>query len=140
MSIILIMITRATGGVQVGQIQPPARRRRAERKDGMKIKVNNDIVAEVRIVKKMVCRAGAAYWTVDYMIDGVCIHSAVTDAIIGFCEEMFEGKREVDPESITGNAFSSNGLSFSLKDGRKTYKVVYRNSMKVFEFFKESEI
>ena len=33
-----------------------------------------------------------------------------------------------------------NGLSFSLKDGRKTYKVVYRNSMKVFEFFKESEI
>jgi len=53
---------------------------------------------------------------------------------------MFEDKREADPESITGNAFSSNGLSFSLKDGRKTYKVVYRNSMKVFEFFKESEI
>ncbi|HRQ68408.1 MAG TPA: hypothetical protein P5031_07575 [Candidatus Syntrophosphaera sp.] len=49
----------------------------------MKIKVNNDIVAEVRIVKKMVCRAGAAYWTVDYMIDGVCIHSADTGAIYG---------------------------------------------------------
>ena len=71
-------------------------------------------------------------------IDGY--KKTVTDAIIGFCEEMFEGKREVDPESITGNAFSSNGLSFSLKDGRKTYKVVYRNSMKVFEFFKESQI
>ena len=71
-------------------------------------------------------------------IDGY--KKTVTDAIIGFCEEMFEDKREVDPESITGNAFSSNGLSFSLKDGRKTYKVVYRNSMKVFEFFKQSEI
>ena len=64
----------------------------------------------------------------------------VMDAINAFCEEMFEDKREVDPASIAGNAFSSNGLSFSLKDGRKTYKVVYRNSMKVFEFFKESEI
>ena len=64
----------------------------------------------------------------------------VTDAIVGFCEEMFEGKREADPASMTGNAFSSNGLSFSLKDGRNTYKIVYRNSMKVFEFFKEGEI
>ncbi len=64
----------------------------------------------------------------------------VMDAINAFCEEMFEDKREVDPASITGNAFSSNGLSFSLIDGRNNYKVVYRNSMKVFEFFKESEI
>ncbi len=59
----------------------------------------------------------------------------VMDAINAFCEEMFEDKREVDPASITGNAFSNNGLSFSLKDGRNTYKLVYRNSMKVFEFF-----
>lgn len=65
---------------------------------------------------------------------------SVMDAITSFCEEMFDDKREVDPASITGNAFSSNGLSFRLKDGRNTYKVVYRNSMKVFEFFKESEI
>lgn len=64
----------------------------------------------------------------------------VMDAITGFCEEMFEDKREVDPASITGNAFSSSGLSFSLKDDSNTYKVVYRNSMKVFEFFKASEI
>ena len=64
----------------------------------------------------------------------------VMEAIHDFCEKMFEDKREVDPASITGNAFSNNGLSFSLKDGRNTYKVVYRNSMKVFEFFKESEI
>ena len=64
----------------------------------------------------------------------------VTDAIVEFCEEVFEDNREVDPTTITGNAFSSYGLSFSLKDGSNTYKVVYRNSMKVFEFFKASEI
>ncbi len=64
----------------------------------------------------------------------------VMEAIHGFCEEMFDDKREVDPASITGNAFSNNGLSFRLKDGRNTYKLVYRNSVKVFEFFKESEI
>lgn len=64
----------------------------------------------------------------------------VMDAITGFYEEMFDDKREVDPASITGNAFSSSGLSFSLKDDSNTYKVVYRNSMKVFEFFKASEI
>jgi len=64
----------------------------------------------------------------------------VTDAILEFCEEMFEDKREVEPTSITGNAFSNNGLSFRLIDGRNNYKVVYRNGMKAFEFFKESEI
>jgi len=64
----------------------------------------------------------------------------VAEAIIDFCEEMFDDKREADPASITGNAFSNNGLSFSLKNGRNTYKVVYRNSMKVFEFFQTSEI
>ena len=64
----------------------------------------------------------------------------VLETISRFCEEMFDDKREVDPASIAGNAFSSNGLSFALKDGRNTYKMVYRNGMKVFEFFKESEI
>ena len=64
----------------------------------------------------------------------------VMEAISRFCEEMFDDKCEVDPASIAGNAFSNNGLSFSLKDGRNTYKLVYRNSMKVFEFFKESQI
>ena len=64
----------------------------------------------------------------------------VMEAIHGFCEEIFDDKREVEPTSITGNAFSNNGLSFRLIDGRNNYKVVYRNSMKVFEFFKESEI
>ena len=64
----------------------------------------------------------------------------VQDAINAFCEEMFEDKREVDPASISGNAFTAHGLSFQLIDGRNSYKVVYRNGMKVFEFFKESEI
>ena len=64
----------------------------------------------------------------------------VMDAINAFCEEMFEDKREVDPASIAGCAFSNNGLSFRLIDGRNNYKVVYRNNMKAFEFFKESEI
>ena len=64
----------------------------------------------------------------------------VMETISRFCEEMFDDKREVDPASIAGNAFSNDGLSFSLKDGRNTYKMVYRNGMKVFEFFKESEI
>lgn len=67
-------------------------------------------------------------------IDGY--KKTVLDAIHCFCEEMFDDKCEVDSVSITGNAFSSNGLSFSLKDGRNTYKMVYRNGMKVFEFFK----
>ena len=64
----------------------------------------------------------------------------VMEAINRFCEEMFDDKREVDLASIAGNAFSDNGLSFTLKDGRNTYKMVYRNGMKVFEFFKESAI
>jgi len=31
----------------------------------------------------MVCPAGTAYYTIDYLIDGVCIHSATTGAIYG---------------------------------------------------------
>ena len=85
------------------------------------------LTAKEKIMNRYICQ-----------IDGH--KKTIMDAINAFCEEMFENKREVEPTSITGNAFSNNGLSFSLKDGRKTYKVVYRNSMKVFEFFKESEI
>ena len=64
----------------------------------------------------------------------------VLDAIEDFCSEMFEDKRKVDPSTITGNAFSPNGLSFQLIDGQKEYKVFYRQPMKVFEFFKSEEI
>ncbi len=66
----------------------------------------------------------------------------IMDAINAFCEEMFENKREVEPTSIAGNAFSNNGLSFRLIDDRNNYKVVYRNGMfgdYHFEFFKEEE-
>ena len=71
-------------------------------------------------------------------IDGY--KKTVMEVINRFCEEMFDDKREVDLASIAGNAFSDNGLSFTLKDGSNTYKMVYRNGMKVFEFFKESAI
>ena len=64
--------------------------------------------------------------------------NTVIDAIQAFCKEMFNDRREVDPISMTGNAFSNNGLSFGLMDGTNTYKVVYNNSMKVFEFFRSS--
>lgn len=73
-----------------------------------------------------------------YQVDGH--NKPVLEAIVEFCQEMFGDNRVVDPVSIAGNAFSHNGLSFSFMDGSTTYKIVYRSGMKVFEFFKESEI
>jgi len=49
----------------------------------MKVKVNDKIAVEVKIIKTMDCPAGTAYWTIDYLIDGVCVHSATTGAICG---------------------------------------------------------
>jgi hypothetical protein len=49
----------------------------------MKIKVNDEIVVEVKITQKQTCPAGTAYWNIDYMINGVCIHNAATGAIWG---------------------------------------------------------
>jgi len=49
----------------------------------MKVRVNEKIVAEVKITQTTVCPAGTAYYTIDYLIDGVCIHSATTGAIYG---------------------------------------------------------
>ena len=59
----------------------------------------------------------------------------VLETISLFCAEMFDDERELDPLSLVGNAFSSNGLLFALKDGVNTYKIIYRNGMGVFEFF-----
>ena len=53
---------------------------------------------------------------------------------------MFEEHREVELNSLAGNAFGNYELSFTLKDGENNYKVVFRSGMKVFEFFRESEI
>ncbi len=54
-------------------------------KDGreMKIKVNENIAVGVKITQTMVSPAGTAYGTIDYMYEGVCIHSATTGAIRG---------------------------------------------------------
>jgi hypothetical protein len=49
----------------------------------MKVRVNEKIVVEVKITKTMECPAGTAYYNIDYMIDGVCIHNATTGAIYG---------------------------------------------------------
>ncbi len=80
------------------------------------------LTAKEKIVNRYMCQ-----------IDGH--KKTVMDAINAFCEEMFEDKREVDPASIAGNAFANNGLSFQLVGGGYSYKVVYRNGMKAFEFF-----
>lgn len=49
----------------------------------MQIKISEYIVTEVKVTQTMTCPAGTAYWTVDYCIDGLCIHSAATGAIYG---------------------------------------------------------
>lgn len=48
----------------------------------MKIKIDNAEIG-VQVTQKMVCPAGTAYWQIDYMFEGVCIHSAHIGAIYG---------------------------------------------------------
>jgi hypothetical protein len=50
----------------------------------MKIKVNDKIVVDVQVTQKgPLTPGGLAYWQIDYMVGGVCIHSATTGAIHG---------------------------------------------------------
>ncbi len=49
----------------------------------MKIKVAEGIEVGVAITETSRCPSGSAYYTIDYLIDGVCIHSATTGAIYG---------------------------------------------------------
>jgi len=49
----------------------------------MKVRVSSEIIVGVQVTQKQVCPAGTAYWQVDYMVGGVCIHSATTGAIWG---------------------------------------------------------
>lgn len=49
----------------------------------MEIKINDKITVEVKIIKTSDCPAGSAYYTIDYLIGGICIHSATTGAIYG---------------------------------------------------------
>ena len=63
-------------------------------------------------------------------IDGYT--KTVMEAIQCFCEKMFDGKREIDPLSMVGTAFSSHGLLFSFSDGNDSYKVFYRPNKQTF--------
>ena len=49
----------------------------------MKIRITDKIVVDVKTTMTMQCPAGTAYYTIDYLIDGFCIHSATTGAIYG---------------------------------------------------------
>ena len=49
----------------------------------MKIKINEKIAVTVKVTQTNVCPAGSAYYTIDYLLDGMCIHSATTGAIYG---------------------------------------------------------
>ena len=49
----------------------------------MKVRINSEITVDVKVTQTMVCPAGKAYWQIDYIVDGYCIHSATTGAIYG---------------------------------------------------------
>jgi len=48
----------------------------------MKIKIDNAEIS-IQVISKMVCPSGRAYWKIDYMYEGICIHSVHTGAIYG---------------------------------------------------------
>jgi len=62
----------------------------------MKIKANDQITVDVKVTQKQVTPAGLAYWQVDYMVDGMCIHSATTGAIHGNPDVVAMLDREYD--------------------------------------------
>lgn len=83
----------------------------------MKVKVNEKIAVDVKITQTMVCPAGTAYYTIDYLIDGVCVHSATTGAIHGapnpiemldrmytYSEYHYQDVLDPDPEPTGDNA------------------------------------
>ena len=49
----------------------------------MKIKVNEKISVSFEITQKSTTPSGNAYWQIDYMYQGICIHSATTGCISG---------------------------------------------------------
>jgi len=49
----------------------------------MNIKLNEEIAVDVQVTQSYQCPSGEAHWQIDYMVDGVCIHSATTGAIRG---------------------------------------------------------
>ena len=49
----------------------------------MKIRINENIAVGVKILQTMICPAGTAYYTIDYLYEDICVHSANTGAIYG---------------------------------------------------------
>lgn len=49
----------------------------------MKIKINETTAVDVRVIQTTVCPAGTAYYRVEYLKDGLCIHAASTKAMYG---------------------------------------------------------
>ena len=68
----------------------------------MKIKVTEEIAVGVKITQTMVCPAGSAYHTIDYLVDGICIHSATTGAIYG----------EPNPIAMLDRSYSSQTIHY----------------------------
>lgn len=78
----------------------------------MKIKINEQIVAEVKITQRQVCPAGTAYWGIDYQIDGITVHSATTGAIWG----------EPDPIAMLDRVFERRINLAMGEDGPEGYR------------------
>lgn len=49
----------------------------------MKIKVTEKIIVEPQIIQKSTTPSGNAYYQIDYLYQGFCIHSAATGCISG---------------------------------------------------------
>lgn len=49
----------------------------------MKIRVNEKVAVEVRVIESATCPAGTAYYVIEYCIDGICIHKAYEGPMYG---------------------------------------------------------
>ena len=100
----------------------------------MKIRVDEKITVDVKITQTMVCPAGTAYWTIDYLIDGICVHSATTGAIYGspnpiemldrkftYVEYHYQGIPNADPEP-TGEEAKGRNIQCISVDGKRAWK------------------
>jgi hypothetical protein len=68
----------------------------------MKIRISDQITVEPIVQQGMVCPAGTAYWTIDYRLAGLTIHSATTGAIWGSPNVIAMLDRTYEQRSGTG--------------------------------------
>ena len=99
----------------------------------MKARINDQIVVEFKITQTTVCPAGTAYYTIDYLIDGICVHSATTGAIYGapnpiemldrmytYSEYHYRDVLNPDPEP-TGDNAKGRAIKFGSSGGRPAW-------------------